>query len=191
MKTKFVFIGLLFIFSRCCDFYSTGLWFFDHPTGEQNLLYRLFGLSWTGLVLSNILISILIIYGFYQYSFRYTRERLSTHYEKFTDYISARYYNAPGHFLKVFYKTPTNKHAMKGHFGYSLIRMAIVGSFLATIHNLCQFYNVPQYNAFRELVGRPLYVIYGLVFFSWFYFQYRLWRHEFNTARKEFEKDSE
>lgn len=182
MKSKFFLLTFLLLFSRGCDFYSTSLWFFDNPTDEQNLLYRVFGFGWTGLVVSNIILIGLIIYCFYYYTYRYRIGNVVTKPNKLTDYVSERYYGRTGLFFQVFYKTPSNKMTLLGHSGYVLIRVLIVGSILAAIHNLCQFYNVPIYNTFRKIVGRPLFIIYGLIFLSLIFFQYRLWSKEYKTA---------
>jgi hypothetical protein len=107
------------------------------------------------------------------------------------DYVSERYYGKAGLFFQIFYKTPGNKNTLWGHMGYVLIRMVIIGSFLATIHNLCQFYNIPMYNTFREIVGRPLYIIYGLIFLSFIFFQYRLWNKEFKMAINRFDRNTQ
>lgn len=187
IKAKFLLLTFLLLFARGCDFYSTSLWFFDNPTGEQNLLYRFLGFGWTGLLLSNAILVGLIIYCFYFYSYKYSIGKTSQKPIKLTDYVSERYYNERGRFYQVFYKTAQNKNTLWGHVGYVLIRVAIVGSFLATIHNLCQFYNVPAYNSFRAMVGRPLFVIYGLIFLAFIFFQYRLWYSEFKTAQKMFD----
>ena len=77
MKLKFFLLTFLLLFVRGCDFYSTSLWFFDNPSGEQNPLYKIFGVGWTGLIIANIVIVGLIIYAFYYYSFRYTRTKLN------------------------------------------------------------------------------------------------------------------
>ena len=187
MKIKFVLLTSLLLFARGCDFYSTSLWFFDNPTGEQNLFYRVLGFGWSGLLISNAVLVSLIIYCFYYYTYRYKVSRLAQKPESLTDYISQRYYNESGMFYKVFYKMPRNKNTLLGHLGYVLIRTLIIGSFLATFHNLCQFYNVSFYNSYREVVGRPLYVVYGLIILSLVYFMFRLWNAEYQSARKEFE----
>ena len=187
MNIKFFLLTFLLLFARGCDFYTTSLWFFDNPTGEQNLLYRLFGLGWTGLIISNIIIVGLIIYCFYYYTYKYHIDKSPTKPNKLTDYISERYYNKSGYFFQVFYKIPKNKNTFLGHWGYVLIRIAIIGSFLAAIHNFCQYYNMPVYNSFRELIGRPLFVIYGMIFGSFLYFQFKLWNKEFSLARRMFD----
>lgn len=191
MKTKFFLLTFLLLFSRGCDFYSTSLWFFDNPTGEQNLLYRFFGLGWTGLLVTNIILVALIIYCFHYYTYKYRMDHVSTRPNNLMDYVSERYYGKAGLFFQVFYKTPGNKNTLWGHMGYILIRMVIIGSLLATIHNLCQFYNIPIYNTFREIVGRPLYIIYGLIFLSFLFFQYRLWNKEFKMAINRFDRNNQ
>jgi hypothetical protein len=183
MRTKFFLLTFLLLFARGCDFYSTSLWFFDNPTGEQNLLYRLFGLGWTGLIISNILIVGLIIYAFYYYSFIYGKTKIKSTSNNLTDFVSELYFNEKGHFLKVFYRTPKNKKTLLAHTGYVMVRFIIFISFIATIHNLCQFYNISFYNSFRNIVGRPLFVIYGLMVISFLYFSYRLWQREFDIAK--------
>ena len=181
MKLKFFILTFLLLFARGCDFYSTSLWFFDNPTGETNPLYRFFGVGWTGLIISNIIVVGLIIYAFYFYSFKYKTKR-QTSSNNLTDFVSELYFNEKGRFLQIFYKMPKNKSTIIAHTGYVLVRVIIIASFLATFHNICQYYNVTFYNTFRELVGRPLYVIYGLILLTFTYFSYRLWTKEFRQT---------
>ena len=181
MKLKFFLLTVLLLFARGCDFYSTSLWFFDNPTGETNPLYKFFGVGWTGLIMVNIIVVGLIVYAFYFYSFKYKAiNRPSS--DNLTDFVSELYFNEKGRFFEVFYKTPENKLTLLAHSGYVLTRVAIVGSFLATFHNICQFYNPTFYSTFRDWVGRPLYVIYGLILLSFIYFLYRLWRKEYRMS---------
>jgi hypothetical protein len=181
MKLKFFILTILLLFARGCDFYSTSLWFFDNPTGETNPLYRIFGVGWSGLIIANIIIVGLIIYAFYFYSFKYT-SKSQTSSNNFFDFVSVLYFNEKGRFLEVFYKTPKNKSTLLAHAGYVLTRVVIVGSFLATFHNICQYYDMDFYNTFREIVGRPLYVIYALILSSFVYFTYRLWSKEYRLS---------
>ena len=180
MKLKFILLTLLLLFARGCDFYSTSLWFFDNPADETNPLARFFGFGWTGLVLANLTVIGLIIYAFYYYSFKYTTPQLLYRPTKLTDFVSEIYFNEKGKFLQVFYKIPKNRKVLIAHIGYVLLRVMIIASFLATIHNLCQFYNVQEYNTFRLLVRRPLFVIYGLIILSFAYFSYRIWKKEYD-----------
>ena len=191
MKSKFFLLTFLLLFARGCDFYSTSLWFFDNPTGEQNPLYKFFGVGWTGLIIVNVIIVGLIIYAFYYYSFKYRTTKIKSSSNTLTDFVSELYFNEKGRFLEIFYKTPKNKKTLLAHSGYVLIRVLIFVSFLATIHNLCQFYNISFYNSFRDLVGRPLYVIYGLMIISIFYFSYRLLDEEYRQTINNFETDNE
>jgi hypothetical protein len=184
MKLKFFILTFLLLFARGCDFYSTSLWFFDNPNGEQNLLYRFFNFGWSGLIISNIIIVGLIIYAFYYYTFKYTKTKLNVKPSSLTDFVSELYFNERGHFFEIFYRMPKNKKTLMAHSGYIMVRVLIIGSFLATIHNLCQFYNISIYNSFRELVVRPLYVIYGLMMLSLIYFTYRVWNKEYQSYVK-------
>ena len=184
MKMKFIFFILLLIFARGCDFYSTSLWIFDHPSDEMNPLTQIFGMGWTGLIIVNLVLVGLIVYGYYYYTFQYATPKLSSRPETLQDFVSEIYFNEKGKFYQVFYKMPKNKKVWMGHAGYVLIRVLIIASFLATLHNLCQFYDVPAYNTFREIVQRPLFVIYGLIVCSFLYFSYRIWASEYDTVKK-------
>lgn len=164
MKLKFVLFTFLLLFARGCDFYSTSLWFFDNPIGETNPLYRFFGIGWTGLIIANIIIVGIVIYAFYYFYFHYKRPtNLAKEPTNYIELASLQYFNSSDKFYQIFYKTPKNKKVVFAHIGYVLTIVIIVASFLATIHNLCQYYNLNFYNSFRNIVGRPLFVIYGLI----------------------------
>lgn len=184
MKLKFCILTTILLIARGCDFYSTSLWFFNNPIGETNPLYNFFGVGWEGLIIANIVIVGLIIYAFYFYTFKYKTTR-QTSSNELADFVSELYFNEKGRFFQIFYKTPKNKSTFLAHTGYVLVRVVIVGSFLATFHNFCQYYNVSFYNTFRVIVGRPLYVIYGLILFAFIYFLYRLWSQDYKLAIKE------
>ena len=164
MKFKFTFFTLLLLFSRGCDFYSTSLWFFDNPTDETNPLYRYFGIGWTGLLIVNIIIVGLVIYAYFYFYFLYKRP--TNLYKEPTNYrelASLQYFNSTDKFYQIFYKIPKNKKVLLAHTGYVSTVVFIIASFLATIHNLSQYYDLHFYNQFRKIVGRPLFVVYGLI----------------------------
>lgn len=190
MKVKFFLLIFLLLFSRVCDFYSTSLWFFDNPTGEQNPLYKFFGIGWIGLIISNIIIVSLIIYAFYFYTFKYSVKQFKSKPNNFTDFVSELYFNETGRFIDVFYRTPKNKKTLLAHLGYVLIRVLIFSSFLAAFHNFCQYYNIAFYNTFRDIIGRPLYVIYVLMLFSFIYFLHRIWNLEYKLSIQNFERNN-
>ncbi len=187
MKIRFVLLTMLLLFARGCDFYSTRLWYVDSPQDETNPLASLLGFGWSGLLIVNISIVGLIIYAYYYYSFKYTRKRLPGKPERMTEFISELYFNEKGKFYRVFYQMPKDKRVLLGHSGYILLRVLIIASLLATLHNLGQFYQVPAYQAFRAWVSRPSWVIYGLIACSFVYFSYRLWKKEFDAAKREWE----
>jgi hypothetical protein len=183
MKLKFVLLTCLLLFARGCDFYSTSLWFFDHPEGETNPLTSILGFGWNALLIGNFIAIGIIIYMYYFYSFKYTPKKITEQAHNLKDFISQSYFNQKGKFYQVFYKSPKNKNILKAHMGYVLIRVIIIGSFLATFHNLAQYYQFAFYDTFRNIVKRPLFVIYGLLIMSAMYFIFKLWKHEFNLYK--------
>lgn len=190
MKTKFFILTFFLLFSRGCDFYSTSLWFFqpNGADGEMNPLTSILGFGFNGLVISNILIIATIIYAFYFYSFKYKSKMLNHIPRNHIEYASEIYFNQKGKFFQLFYKMPENKKVFVAHLGYVMVRVIIFGSFLATFHNLCQFYNISFYNTFREIVIRPLFVIYGLIALSFLYFQYRVLNKEYQELKQKLQK---
>ena len=184
MKLKFLTITFLLLFARGCDFYSTSLWFFQPGgmEGEMNPLTSVFGVGFNGLIIANVVVIGFILAGYFYYVFRYRPQRVPIQSDNILDFASQLYFKEKGKLYQIFYKYPVDKKMMVAHFGYIMVRVIIVGSFLATFHNLCQYYNVGFYNTYREIVGRPLYVIYGLIFLSFLYFQYRVLRKEYISS---------
>lgn len=166
MKLRFALLTFLLLFARACDFYSTSLWFFQEngKKGEMNPLTKLFGAGWSGLIISNCIIIGIIIYLLYYYYFRYKLPvNLSKEPTYYKELASLQYYNSADKFYQILYKVPKNKRVLFAHIGYVFTITIIIASFLATFHNLSQYYGFTFYNRFREIVGRPLLVIYGLI----------------------------
>ncbi len=166
MKMKFILLTLMLLFSRGCDFYSTSLWFFQEggKEGERNPLTYFFGVGWTGLIVSNTILILGIIGLLYYFFFHYKRTVHFSHEPRnYQELASLQYFDQPDKFYQIFYKSPKNRRVLFAHFGYVLTIVVIVGSFLATFHNLSQFYSFEFYNQFRQLVIRPLFVIYALI----------------------------
>ena len=92
MKLKFFVLTFLLLFARGCDFYSTSLWFFDNPTDEQNILYKYFGVGWTGLIISNVIIVGIIVYAFYYYTFKYSPTKFKSTSNNLPDFVSELYF---------------------------------------------------------------------------------------------------
>lgn len=169
MKMKFILLTFLLLFSRGCDFYSTSLWFFQEGgmEGERNPLTYFFGVGWTGLILSNSIIVAMIIGLLYYFYFRYKRPgHFSPEPRNYQELASLQYFEQPNRFYHIFFKMPKNRSVLYAHLGFVLTIGLIVGSFLATFHNISQYYSFGFYNQFRQIVIRPLFVIYGLIFLT-------------------------
>jgi hypothetical protein len=183
-KTKFFILTILLLLLRVGDFYSTSLWFFQENgmKNETNPLTRLFGVGWAGLIIANIVIVGTTIGLLYYYFFRYKRPTNFTETpENYKELASLQYFGKTGKFYQIFYKVAKNKRVLAAHLGYVLTIVFIVGSLLATIHNFSQYYEFKFYDQFRQLVGRPLYVIYLLIAITLF-LAYR------SLLKKEYEK---
>ncbi len=186
MKLKFFLLTFLLLFVRGCDFYSTSLWFFQENgmQGETNPLTVFFGVGWNGLILVNVLIVSLTVAMYAYYCFRYKAATSFTwRPANYREYASIRYFDRPDRFFQIFYKTPRHPKVLMAHAGYVLVRVVIIGSILATIHNLGQYYEIGAYGRFREMVGRPLFVIYGAIFVAMMEIYRRLLVREYAEYR--------
>jgi hypothetical protein len=183
-KLRFFALVTLMLFARGCDFYSTSLFFFqpNGMEGETNPLTKYFGVGWNGLIIANLIVVGIIIAAYYYHSFRYKPRPLPMAVSNFKEFVSVLYYGEKGKLYKFFYQMPTDKNTAIAHSGYVAIRVVIVGSFLATIHNLCQFYDVQWYEAFRLAVGRPHFVIWGIFIVSLLYFQHQVLKRAYWEA---------
>jgi len=101
----------------------------------------------------------------------------------FIDFASQLYFNEKGKLHTLFYNMPVNKKAFTAHLGYVMVWFVIVASFLATFHNLCQYYNVSFYNTYRDIVGRPIYVLYGLFILTFCWFNYKVLKKEYDHTK--------
>ena len=188
MKMKFILLTFLFLFSRGCDFYSTSFWFFQEGgmEGERNPLTYFFGIGWTGLLISNMIIILGIIGLLYYFYFRYKRPSLfNQEPHNYQELASLQYFEQPGRFYQIFYKSPKNRKVLYAHFGYVVTIVVIVGSFLATFHNLSQFYSFAFYNTFMEIVIRPLFVIYALIILTFVLTYRRLLKREYEDYQSQ------
>lgn len=189
MKLRFILLSIMLLFVRGCDFYSTSLWVFQENgmADETNPLTQFFDVGWNGLLIANFIVISIVLIMFYYYCFKYKPRQISNGQPKnFIEYTSLQYYNQPNKFHQIFYKIPKNKSILIAHSGYVLIHSIIIGSILATIHNLGQFYQLEFYQTFREIVGRPQFVIYGLIIFSIIGTFIHLLKKEFEDYMKEY-----
>lgn len=190
MKIKFILLTTLLLFSRGCDFYSTSLFIFQENglDGEMNPLTRLFGVGWNGLIIANVIVVSLVIGLLFYYLFRYRRtDNYPVKPANFKEFVSLQYYDDLNSFYRIFYRSPKNKRAFYAHTGFVLTITVIVGSFLATFHNICQFYGYDFYDRYREIVGRPLYVIYFLIFLTFAITHHYLLKAEYQRYKQSVE----
>ena len=183
MKLRFALFTSLLLFARGCDFYSTSLWFFQENgmADETNPLTQFFGVGWNGLIIANVIVVSLILVAYYAYCFWYSPKReLKATPKNFKEYASLLYFETPHRFMHIMYKMPKSWKPYLAHIGYVLVRVLIIASFLATFHNINQFYGFSFYAQFREIVRRPRFVIYGLIGLSTVLIYVRLLKSEFN-----------
>ncbi|NOT36634.1 MAG: hypothetical protein HOP11_04595 [Saprospiraceae bacterium] len=183
---KYFLILFLLIFARGCDFYSTSLWIFQEGglEDETNPLTQFFGVGWNGLVLVNIIVTIIIGYCFYIYMFKYkVIGNLKFIPESAIQYASILYYEKKNQLWKLLYKIPNNKLAAVAHTGYVATWGIIIASIIVTIHNLLQFYENQYYDIYLEFVKYPRPIFYIIIFSPMILLSLNLYNKEFQEYK--------
>lgn len=180
MKLKFLLYSFLLIIGRGCDFYSTSLWYFQDGGHlyETNPISSILGMGWTALVAVNVIVIAFVLYGYYYYTYKYQIKYYSNPPKQLTAYVSDIYYGVPDKFYQILFRVPKNRKVAISHFGYIAIRLLIISSFIATLHNLGQFYNFPLYLHFKSLIGSPIIFYYSCLGVGGFMITYYLWSKE-------------
>ena len=156
---------------RGLDFYSTSLWF-RQPGGyldETNPLVSWFGIGkdWQLLWSINIALVILILATYWFYCFKYQPKAAPNEMRRSPLSLAKwQYYGRSVPTWQLLLNPPKHKRPAFAHLGFVGVRGLAMGSLLAGIHNLGQFYGWEVYSSFREAVGRPNWVIYFLVVLS-------------------------
>jgi len=104
-KLRFFALVTLLLFARGCDFYSTGLWFFqpNGMQGETNPLTKYFGVDWNGLITTNFTVVGIFVAAYCYQSFRYKPGQLPMAFNNFKEFVSVLYIGEKGKLHKFFY----------------------------------------------------------------------------------------
>jgi H+/gluconate symporter-like permease len=97
---------------------------------ETNPVVKYLGAGWTGTILLQVAVILLIIGCLYYYLFKFKPVKPDTKRLSFKEYISFINFGRTDSFEKVFYKTPTNKNLLLGSAGYIISMILIVVSFI-------------------------------------------------------------
>lgn len=157
---KFISLTTLLILTRYADAQTTYL---NTPNLklEANPLVSVFGLGWTGLIFTQMILLAFITYALWVYCFKTVTLPTFDKGTSLKQFISIFYFRDTKSFYKLFYKLPTNKNSLLYSFGYvltySLIFMSIVisssTSLLITNKNYRHFYSSYHIQTCLYLLG--------------------------------------
>lgn len=126
-KNKFYLLAILFLLGRVFDIVTTAL-FTPNLDREANPIVSVLGANWTIVILLQVLLGALILYGLYLYYHR-TFELPTLKHLRFTEFISYMNFNTTKSFYKLFYSLPKNITYFIAHSGFVLTQTLIISSF--------------------------------------------------------------
>lgn len=157
---KFILLSLLLIIGRAFDASTTYIYTPDLKT-ETNILVRLFGVNWTGIIIIQIILSCLVIGLLYFYYFKYSPKTPNHKDLTLKQYISYIYFNDTKSFNQLLYKIPTNKSALLASLGYIISMTLISISYIVGTSTLCLIF-IDGYAELYRKYNLPA-VLYGLI----------------------------
>lgn len=170
---KFILLTVLLILTRFADIETT---YQSTPDlkYEFNPLVSKLGFGWTGLIFTQVVFLLLIIYALWIYCFRDVEVLPVEDKLPMKKFISLFYFKNTTSFFKIFYKLPTNKNSFLYSAGYiatyTLIMISIIISsstfFLLKNKTYKDFYNNVSGWIYLYLLALVLGIYYSIKFFK-------------------------
>jgi hypothetical protein len=130
-KNKFYLLAILFLLGRVFDIVTTAL-FTPNLDREANPIVSVLGANWTVVILLQVLLGALILYGLFLY-YHSVFELPALKQLCFTEFISYMNFNTTNSFYKLFYTLPKNTSYFIAHSGFVLTQTLIISSFFVGI----------------------------------------------------------
>lgn len=172
-----------FLITRAGDLWSTGIWM-DHPggeAGEMNPLSSILGFTFWPLVVSNLLVSGVLLYGHWWYCNNYTVRSITGTPKDRWEFLSLVFYKRPDHARYLPIRSGFAPALYYAQFAHVLVRAVAVVSVLAILHNLGQFHTWAINDTLRKVLVRPAFVIYAIGAATFIFFYLRMAEREFKT----------
>lgn len=150
---KFISLSILLIISRLFDILTTYL-YIPNLEGEFNPLVSIFKLGWLGALFVQFLGLFFLIYAVYVYCFKKVETISFDNKTSLKSFIAIFHFNNPNHFVKLFYKLPTNKNSLIYSLGAIVSKGLIIFSFLVGISTTLLILS-EKYQSFYRLYKVP------------------------------------
>lgn len=164
MCPRFLPWTILFLITRAGDLWSTQL-FMGQPggeAGEMNPLTSILGFRFGPLLLANLLLSALLIYGHWWYCRHYALRPVQGAPKDRWQFLSLLYYGRPDQVRHIPFRSGNMPKLYHAQLAHSLLKAVALVSVLAVLHNLGQFHAWPINDSLRKVLVRPAFVIYGI-----------------------------
>ena len=178
-KTKFTILAILVVCGRLFDVCTTAVYTPDLKH-EANPLVYFFGAGWTVLILVQVIITLLLVYGLYYYFFQFRSIEPEERGLNLREYISYFCFSNKHSFTKVFYETPTNRSGLVAISVYVTTMTLIFFSFLVGTSTVFLIISPAYKQIYKH--GLPL-VMMGFVFPSIAYFSLQFFRMEYEKYK--------
>ena len=178
--------AIAFLITRAGDLWSTEIWM-NVPggeVGEMNPLSGIMGFTFWPLLVSNLMVSGVLLFGHWWYCRHYTARSINGSPKDRWQFLSLVFYGRPDHARYLPIRRGSAPKLYNAQLAHVLLQAVAAVSVLAILHNLGQYHEWEINNTLREVLVRPAFVIYGLgaVLFIFFYVrmaerEFRTWQH--------------
>ena len=178
-KARFLLLILVIIIGRLFDAYTTLLYTPDLKK-EGNPIVHIFGGGWNAIIVVQILVVALVVYGLYFYAFIFRTVIPSETGLTFKEYISYFCFMEKDSFHKLWYKPLTYKPGLMAVFGYVTTGTLIFASYMVGISTTCLIF-IPAYKPYYRM-GVP-YLLLVVSVTAMLGFVYRFFKGEYAKYR--------
>lgn len=178
--------AIAFLITRAGDIWRTYL-FMSQPggeAGEMNPLTSILGFSFGPLLLSNLLVSAVLVYGHWWYCHHYELRSIQGTPKNRWQFLSLLYYGRPDHVRHILFRSGNTPKLYYAQLAHTLLKAVAVVSVFATLQNLGQFHAWPINDSLRAVLVRPAFVIYTIGFLAAVGFYVQLAGSEYQAWQK-------
>ncbi len=178
-SAKFSTLAALTIAGR---FYDVGTTYLYSPdlSNETNIIVKLFGRGWFGIISFQSLLTGMVVYFLYFYFYKYEAIHPPKPGLTLKQYVSYAAFGDTESFAGIFYRFPTNRPVFFASAGYAASMTLIYSSFIAGTSTMLLLTSKSYLAVYRQ--GVPILLYLGTIFIAG-YFCWDFYRKEYERYR--------
>ena len=176
---RFIFWVVAIIIGRLFDAYTTLLYTPDLKK-EGNPIVHIFGGGWNAIIVVQIVVVALVVYGLYFYTFKFKTVLPAETGLTFKQYVSFFCFRDKDSFHQIWYRRIVYKPGLMAVFGYVTTGTLIFASYLVGISTAFLIL-IPAYKPYYRM-GVP-FLLLATAVIAMLYFSYRFFKVEYDKYR--------